>query len=104
MTRRKHVSRCETGIREKRDFGDGNPLTKAAIHGGITRDLFVALGDKLNNQGAWSVRLYHKPFLRWIWFGGFMMAFGGLIAITDRRYRTAKSTVREGVRNEGATA
>ncbi|MEJ2360714.1 MAG: heme lyase CcmF/NrfE family subunit [Gammaproteobacteria bacterium] len=89
---------------EKRDFGDGNPLTKAAIHGGITRDLFVALGDKLNNQGAWSVRLYHKPFLRWIWFGGFMMAFGGLIAITDRRYRTAKSTAREGVQNEGATA
>ena len=81
---------------QKRYYSDGNPMTNAAIVGGITRDLFVALGDKLDNQGAWSVRLYHKPFLRWIWFGGFMMALGGLIAITDRRYRMAKAPAREG--------
>ena len=88
---------------QKRYYGDGNPMTNAAIVGGVTRDLFVALGDRLDNQGAWSVRLYHKPFLRWIWFGGFLMAFGGLIAVTDRRYRMAKAPARETVRG-GATA
>ena len=78
-------------------------MTNAAIVGGITRDLFIALGDQLDDKGAWSVRLYHKPFLRWIWFGGFLMAFGGLIAVTDRRYRMAKAPARETVRG-GATA
>ena len=89
---------------QKRDYGDGNPMTKAAIVGGVTSDLFVALGDKLDNQGAWSVRLYHKPFLRWIWGGGVLMALGGLIAITDRRYRTAKAAVRDNVASNGAPA
>jgi len=89
---------------QKRDYGDGNPMTNAAILGGVTQDLFVALGDKLDNQGAWSVRLYHKPFLRWIWAGGFLMAFGGLIAVTDRRYRTEKALTRETVSQTGATA
>jgi cytochrome c-type biogenesis protein CcmF len=89
---------------QKRDYGDGNPMTNAAIVGGITRDLFVALGDKLDNQGAWSVRLYYKPFLRWIWFGGFLMALGGLIAVTDRRYRTEKAASREAVAQAGAAA
>ena len=90
---------------QKRYYGDGNPMTNAAINGGVTRDLFVALGDQLDNQGAWSVRLYHKPFLRWIWAGGFLMAFGGLIAVTDRRYRTAKAAVRDSVASTGgATA
>jgi cytochrome c-type biogenesis protein CcmF len=85
-------------------FSDRNPMTNAAIQGGITRDLFIALGDKLDNEGAWSVRLYHKPFLRWIWFGGFMMAFGGILAITDRRYRTQQAATRDTVVSEGATA
>jgi cytochrome c-type biogenesis protein CcmF len=89
---------------QKRNYGDGNPMTNAAIVGGITRDLFVALGDKLDNQGAWSVRLYHKPFLRWIWAGGILMAIGGLIAVTDRRYRTEKAAARERVAGAGATA
>jgi cytochrome c-type biogenesis protein CcmF len=71
-----------------------NPMTEAAIDAGLTRDLFVALGDQLNNQGAWSIRLYHKPFIRWIWLGALLMAIGGLVAATDRRYLlTARKSV-----------
>ena len=62
------------------------PMTEAAIDPGLTRDIFVALGENLGNQ-AWSLRLYHKPFIRWIWWGAVLMALGGLMAATDRRYR-----------------
>ncbi|RMG28852.1 MAG: heme lyase CcmF/NrfE family subunit [Gammaproteobacteria bacterium] len=64
-----------------------NPMTEAAIDAGVLRDLFVALGEPLGSDGAWSVRLYYKPFIRWIWSGGLFMAVGGLLAATDRRYR-----------------
>ena len=64
-----------------------NPMTEAAIDDSLLRDLFVALGEPLGADGSWSVRLYHKPFLRWIWLGALLMALGGLIAVTDRRYR-----------------
>jgi cytochrome c-type biogenesis protein CcmF len=66
-----------------------NPMTEAAIDAGLTRDLFVALGEPLGPDGSWSLRLYHKPFLRWIWLGAIFMAVGGLLAATDRRYRLA---------------
>ena len=64
-----------------------NPMTEAAIDPGITRDLFVALGEALGPDGAWSLRLYHKPFIRWIWSGALLMALGGLVAASDPRYR-----------------
>jgi len=67
------------------------PMTEAGIDAGWSRDLFVALGDDLG-AGAWSVRLQYKPLVRFIWFGAAVMAFGGILAITDRRYRL---TVRE---------
>jgi cytochrome c-type biogenesis protein CcmF len=63
-------------------------MTEAAIDPGLTRDIYVALGEPLGD-GAWSVRLYHKPFLRCIWLGTLLMALGGLVAISDRRYRLA---------------
>ena len=64
------------------------PMTEAAIDPGLTRDLFVALGSPLGSKdGSWSIRLYHKPFVRWIWLGGLFMALGGLLAASDRRYR-----------------
>ncbi len=72
---------------QKRDYsGGGQPQTIAAIHPGIFRDLYVALGEPLDN-GAWSVRVYVKPFVRWIWLGGLFMMFGGFLAATDRRFR-----------------
>ena len=62
-------------------------MTEAGIDAGLTRDLFVALGEPLGGEGAWALRIYHKPFIRWIWLGALIMAFGGLLAATDKRYR-----------------
>ena len=61
-------------------------MTESAIDIGLFRDLYVSLGEPLG-EDAWSVRLYVKPFIRWIWFGAILMAVGGGIAATDRRYR-----------------
>jgi cytochrome c-type biogenesis protein CcmF len=71
------------------------PMTEAGIDAGLTRDLFVALGEPLGDQGAWAVRLYHKPFVRWIWLGSLFMAFGGLLAASDRRYFRLARKARE---------
>ena len=78
---------------EKRSYSaDNNMMTEAGIDAGLTRDLFVALGEPLGKGAAWSVRLQSKPFIRWIWLGTVFMAFGGLLAASDRRYR-AKSPI-----------
>jgi cytochrome c-type biogenesis protein CcmF len=75
---------------EKRLYHVTNmPMTEADMDSGFTRDLYVSLGEPLG-EGAWIVRVYHKPFIDWIWGGCFMMAFGGLLALTDRRYRAAR--------------
>ncbi|HDS4830121.1 TPA: heme lyase CcmF/NrfE family subunit [Citrobacter koseri] len=72
---------------EKRFYNStSSMMTEAAIDGGITRDLYAALGEELDN-GAWAVRLYYKPFIRWIWAGGLLMALGGLFCLFDPRYR-----------------
>jgi cytochrome c-type biogenesis protein CcmF len=63
------------------------PMTEAAIDAGIFRDLFVAIGEPLGEQGAWSLRVYYKAFIRWIWMGGVFMGVGGLLGASDRRYR-----------------
>lgn len=63
-----------------------NPMTEAAIHPGLTRDLYVSMGEEVEG-GAWIVRVYVKPFIDWIWGGCLVMAFGGFLAVTDRRYR-----------------
>ena len=71
-----------------------SPMTEAAIDPGFTRDLYVALGEPLDDQGSWAVRIYFKPYIRWIWLGAFLMGIGGLVAATDARYRR-----RHGVRS-----
>ena len=70
-------------------FVQRQPMTEAAIDAGLTRDLFIALGEQVDAQGGWAVRLYVKPYIRWIWLGALIMSIGGLIAATDRRYRLA---------------
>ena len=55
-------------------------ITNVAIDPGIFRDLYIALGEPLDDN-AWSVRIYYKPFIRWIWFGGLLMMLGGLISL-----------------------
>ncbi len=64
------------------------PMTEAGIDPGFMRDIYVSLGETLGN-GDWALRLYYKPFVRWIWLGGILIGLGGLLAATDRRYRMA---------------
>jgi cytochrome c-type biogenesis protein CcmF len=63
-------------------------MTEAAIDTGFTRDLYVSLGDSLG-ASAWTVRVHYKPFIDWIWGGCLLMALGGMLAASDRRYRVA---------------
>ena len=72
---------------EKRLYTVQNQLmTEAAIHAGFTRDLFVALGERLDGD-AWAMRVHIKPFVRWVWGGGLLMMFGGFLSASDKRYR-----------------
>lgn len=75
---------------EQRQFNvQKTQLSKTAIDMNPFRDLYVALGEPLD-QGAWSLRIYYKPFIRWIWVGGLFMILGGILALSDRRYRVRK--------------
>ncbi len=67
-------------------FSQAKPMTEAAIDITWSRDLYVSLGEPLGN-GEWAMRLYYKPFVRWIWSAAILMALGGLLSISDRRYR-----------------
>ena len=81
------VADGNTLIAEKRRYAKSSDvMTEAGIAAGFFRDLFVALGEPLPD-GAWGVRINHKPLVRWIWLGALLMAFGGVWAATDPRYR-----------------
>ena len=72
---------------EKRNyFSSSMPMTEAAIDVGLTRDIYVSLGEVLPDR-SWAVRVYYKPFVDWIWGGCLLMALGGVLAISDKRYR-----------------
>jgi cytochrome c-type biogenesis protein CcmF len=71
-------------------------MTEAAIDSGLTRDLYVSLGERLPD-GRWTVKAWVKPFVDWIWVGCFMMAIGGFVAVSDRRYRTARAGAARGI-------
>jgi cytochrome c-type biogenesis protein CcmF len=68
-------------------------MTIAAIDTGLSGDRYVSLGEAVGGDGAiagaWGVRIYLKPFVDWIWLGAFVMALGGFVAVSDRRYRLA---------------
>jgi cytochrome c-type biogenesis protein CcmF len=66
----------------------GMPTTEAAIDYGFLRDVYLVIGDR-QDDGSWAVRSYIKPFANWLWAGCLIMAFGGFISLTDRRYRIA---------------
>ncbi|HEU4991960.1 MAG TPA: heme lyase CcmF/NrfE family subunit [Luteimonas sp.] len=84
----------ETLHPEKRNYASGGQvMTEAAIDPGVVRDLYVALGEPLGN-GSWAVRVHVKPFVRWIWSGAVLMALGGLVTATDRRFRRREEAPR----------
>jgi len=84
---------------EKRLYtAQGMPMTEAGINTGFTRDLYVSIGENIGGD-AFAVRLQVKPFVDWIWGGALLMALGGLLAATDRRYRTARQEKRAAARD-----
>lgn len=78
---------------QKRTYSRGQVQSESAIDPGLFRDVYVALGEPMDAnhpEGAWAVRLYHKPFVRWIWLGGLFMMAGGFLAAAERRFRVKK--------------
>ncbi len=74
---------------EKRTYQvQKSPMTEAGVEAGLMRDLYVSLGEPMDDGRSWGLRLYLKPFIRWIWLGALLIAIGGLIAGIDRRYRS----------------
>jgi cytochrome c-type biogenesis protein CcmF len=89
---------------EKRVYhAAGQTMTEADIDTGLTRDLYVSLGEPVGD-GAWGVRVYHKPFVDWIWGGCFLMALGGFVSIADRRYRSRRAAAAAPAAAQGARA
>ncbi|WP_237174072.1 heme lyase CcmF/NrfE family subunit [Paracandidimonas lactea] len=89
---------------EKRTYtSSAMPMTEAAIDANGLRHVYVALGEPLAD-GAWSIRVYYKPFVDWIWGGCILMALGGLLAISDRRYRLKKRARRASAKLAEATS
>lgn len=68
-------------------------MTEAAIDGRLLRDVYVAIGEPLDNN-QWAIRVYYKPFVRWLWLGSLIMALGGGVAMTDKRYRLARQNAK----------
>ncbi len=80
---------------EKRQYDIGMQfMTEAAIDAGFSRDLYLALGEQLSN-GGWSLRIYHKPFVRWMWLGGLLISLAGFMILGDKRYRNNKKREQE---------
>jgi cytochrome c-type biogenesis protein CcmF len=91
----KNGSEIERMYPEKRNYNArGDVMTETAIDSGLFRDLYVSLGEPIG-LNAWSVRVYYKPFVGWIWGGALLMALGGGLALTDRRYALAARKARE---------
>jgi cytochrome c-type biogenesis protein CcmF len=89
---------------EKRTYvATGNVMTETAIDTGLFRDLYISLGEPVS-AGAWSVRVYYKPFVSWIWGGALLMAMGGGLALSDRRYSLAARKQREAIAQSKAQA
>ena len=89
---------------EKRRYDvRSDTMTEAGIDGTLSRDVFIALGEPLDNGEAWAVRVQLKPFIRWIWLGTLIMSFGALLAALDRRYRLSKMVEKTATAEKPAT-
>jgi cytochrome c-type biogenesis protein CcmF len=72
---------------KRRYLASGSVMTEAAIDAGLFRDLYVAMGEPVGDDGAWAMRLHYKPLVRWMWLGAILMAIGAFTAAADKRYR-----------------
>jgi len=89
---------------QKRQYSRGTQVqTESAIDPGLFRDVYVALGEPIGTDGAWAVRIYLKPFVRWIWLGALFMMLGGFIAAADRRFRSLPEPRTQAAPAPGAT-
>mgnify|MGYP001810108827 FL=1 len=74
---------------EKRKYVSGGmPMTEAGIDAGFLRDIYISLGEPIGMSGDWAFRIYYKPIVRWIWLGCILMSLGGMLTVSDRRYRS----------------
>ncbi len=96
--------RVETMYPEKRQYRGRQVMTEADLDPGLTRDLYVAMGEPVGDNDAWALRIYHKPFIRWIWLGALFMMFGGFIAALDPKFRAARAAARSPANTAEATA
>ena len=97
-------SRLFTMHPEKRVYlARGMPMTQVALRPGLLRDLYVAMGEELDD-GSWALRIQFKPFVRWLWLGALLMAAGGLVAVVDRRYRRRVKARSARSRGEGTAS
>lgn len=78
---------------KRRYLASGSTMTEVALDVGFFRDLYVAMGEPLT-ETAWAMRVHLKPFVRWIWLGALMMAFGAVLAVADKRYRKLAKAAR----------
>ncbi|MEP4148010.1 MAG: heme lyase CcmF/NrfE family subunit [Halioglobus sp.] len=76
---------------KRRYLAGGSVMTEAAIDPGLFRDLYIAMGEPIGEQGAWAIRLHYKPMVRWMWLGAIFMGLGGLTTAFDKRYRRQRS-------------
>ncbi|CAD5374426.1 heme lyase, CcmF subunit [Rubrivivax sp. A210] len=89
---------------EKRIYRvQSNPMTEAAVHSDLARDLYLSMGEQLPS-GEWVVRVLYKPFISWIWMGCLIMMAGGILATTDRRYRSRQAATAAATGAAGSTA
>jgi len=77
---------------QKRRYLRGQVMTEAALDAGFFSDFYIAMGEPIGTEGAWAVRLYYKPMIRWVWLGALMMMFGGFISAAERRLRQTVKT------------
>jgi cytochrome c-type biogenesis protein CcmF len=77
---------------KRRYLASGDIMTEAAIDAGLFRDLYIAMGEPVGEEGAWAIRLHYKPMVRWIWLGAIFMAVGAFATVLDKRYRRQRVT------------
>ena len=78
---------------KRRYLASGQVMTEADIDPGLFRDIYVAMGEPVGDEGAWAVRLHYKPMVRWMWLGAILMALGAFTTVLDKRYRRVRAAV-----------